>query len=311
MFYEDAPWQPENEEEGRHHGWHKIGPLWYKPKEGTELVQAATWENPFISEEYYAQLKSLYSTSFAEQELEGQFVDVLGLMFKREWFAGKIRDSVPRKAKRVRYWDLAATDFDGCYTSGALLAMTDNGEVYVENITRGQWSTMVRNMMIKETADRDSRRYGNEVYQVFEQEPGSGGKEQAQQMVRMLAGMPVFRDIPSRGKSQRTDHGEKLPGAAKVYRAQPFSAQCEAGNVYLQRADWNDEWLSEVTAFPEMKICDQVDSTGACYNYLAKSKVPVPGDIVTVSGASEVTNKYGQRATNRMDLELPTFVGRN
>jgi predicted phage terminase large subunit-like protein len=309
VFYEDAPWQPENDEEGRHHGWHKIGPLWYKPKDNTELIQAATWENPFISEEYYAQLKSLYSSSFAQQELEGQFVDVLGLLFKREWFAGKTRDTVPRRARRVRYWDLAATEFDGCYTCGALLAMTEIGEVYVENITRGQWSTMVRNLMIKETADRDAHRYNNEVQQVFEQEPGSGGKEQAQQMVRMLAGMPVFRDIPSRGKNVRTDHGEKLPGAAKVYRAQPFSAQCEAGNVYIARADWNDEWMSEVTAFPEMKICDQVDACSACYNYLAKSKVPMPGDILTVAGTSDAPHKYGQRSTNRLDL--PTFVGRN
>jgi len=310
IFYEEAPWQPANDEEGKFHGWEKIGPNWYKPKEGTKLIQAATWENPFISEDYYKQLKQLYSSAFAEQELEGKFVDVLGLLFKREWFASRTKDVAPRRARRVRYWDLAATEFDGCYTCGSLLAMTENGEVYIENIARGQWSTMVRNMMIKETADRDRQRYNNEVQQVFEQEPGSGGKEQAFQMTRMLAGMPVFRDLPSRAKGIRTDHGEKLPGAAKVYRAQPLAAQCEAGSVYLVRGDWNDEWLSEVTAFPEMKICDQVDSCSAAYNYLAKSKIPMPGDILSVSGQSEVPERYSQPSRIKR-FEVPTFLGRN
>lgn len=233
VFYDDAPWQPDSDEEGRLNGFTKIGPKWYKPKEGTHLVQAATWENPFISEEYYKQLKDLYSSAFAEQELEGQFVDVLGLLFKREWFAMKYKDVAPRKARRVRYWDLAATEFDGCYTCGALLAMTDTGEVYIEDVQRGQWSTMVRNMMIQEVADRDKRRYNNEVSQVFEQEPGSGGKEQAFQMARMLAGMPVFKDMPSRAKGVRTAQGEKLPGAAKVYRAQPLAAQCVPPNALI------------------------------------------------------------------------------
>lgn len=310
VFYEDAPWQPDTEEEGHLHGWERIGPKWYKAKEGTKLIQAATWENPFISEEYYKQLKQLYSSSFAQQELEGKFVDVLGLLFKREWFATKIRDVAPRRARRVRYWDLAATEFDGCYTCGALLAMAENGEIYIENIVRGQWSTMVRNLMIKETADQDARRYNNEVHQVFEQEPGSGGKEQAFQMTRMLSGMPVFRDMPSRGKGVRTDHGEKLPGAAKVYRAQPLAAQCEAGSVYLVRGEWNDEWLSEVTGFPEMAICDQVDSCGAAFNYLAKSKVPLPGDIMTVVGQSKVPDKYSSPSRIKR-FDVPSFLGRN
>lgn len=310
VFYDDAPWQPDSDEEGKINGFTRIGPKWYVEKPGRKLIQAATWENPFISEDYYKQLKDLYSSAFAEQELEGQFVDVLGLLFKREWFAMKYRDTAPRKARRVRYWDLAATEFDGCYTCGALLAMTETGEVYIEDVQRGQWSTMVRNMMIQEVADRDKRRYNNEVSQVFEQEPGSGGKEQAFQMARMLSGMPVFKDMPSRAKGVRTAQGEKLPGAAKVYRAQPLAAQCEAGNVFLVRGNWNDEWLSEVTAFPEMKICDQVDASSAAYNYLAKSKLPTPGDVVTVTGEADLTRKYGHRMPVS-DLSLPSFVRRN
>jgi hypothetical protein len=128
----------------------------------------------------------------------------------------------------------------------------------------------------------------------------------------MLSGHPVYRDLPSHGQATRSKDGEKLPGNAKVTRAYPFSAQAEAGNVYLVRGDWNDEWLSEITAFPEMKICDQVDSCSAAFNWLCKSHVSDPGELTTIPphmGPTVPPEKFGITQFNA-HLELPTFVGR-
>jgi hypothetical protein len=43
-----------------------------------------------------------------------------------------------------------------------------------------------------------------------------------------------------------------MPGTGrdKVTRAEPFSVQCEAGNVYLVKADWNESYLDELCLFP-------------------------------------------------------------
>jgi len=306
LFYEKVAFIPKSPEAAKELGVVQIGPSWYKPKPKTKLIQAGSWENPFISEDYYHNVKSMYSEAFASQELEGCFLEQLGTLISRTWFANKIRDAAPREARRARYWDLAATDMGGAYTCGTLVAINHQNQIFVEDVVRGQWSSLTRGFMIESTAEADSRKYNNEVNQVVEQEPGSGGKEQAQQMIRMLSGKPVFRDLPSHGQATRTQDGEKLPGNAKITRAQPLIAQMEAGNVYMIRGEWNDEWLSELCGFPEMKYCDQVDSVSAGFNFLQKSMVADPGEIGTVRGVSTVPSKYGVTVAD-VGLDLPTF----
>jgi predicted phage terminase large subunit-like protein len=232
-----------------------------------QLVQAHTLENPFAPKAYYASLRPLYSEALAAQELAGEFVDVLGLMFQRHWF-GFVERS-PKEASRVRYWDKAATPEGGSYTAGVLMAKTADGEIYVEDVRKGQWSWRDRNKIMLQTAAEDGRRHGNQVHVYVEQEPGSGGKESAQQTVRLLGGFPVFIDVV-RGKVVKSQGKEKLPGEAKVVRAQPFVGQCEAGNVKLVRAGWNDDYLTELCAFPEYRYSDQVDASSGAYNKLAK-----------------------------------------
>ena len=238
------------------------------PRPGTLLVRASTRDNPFVSEQYDANLRGQYTAAFAQQELEGEFVDIEGLLFNREWF--DVVDMAPRQADRIRYWDKAATPGGGSFTAGALLARSrSDGLYYVEDVTRGQWSAFDRDQVIRQVAAKDARRYNNEVLIYCEQEPGSGGKEAAQQFVRMLAGYPVYRDVVGRGRRERTEGGEKLPGDAKIVRAQPFAAQCEARNVRLCKGDWNFDFLDELCAFPESKQSDQVDAASAAFNKLA------------------------------------------
>jgi hypothetical protein len=84
--------------------------------------------------------------------------------------------------------------------------------------------------------------------------PGQAGKAQAAAYIRMLAGYNV--------KAIR-------PTGSKEARATPVSAQAEAGNVKLVKADWNEPFLQEIELFPFGKHDDQVDAFSDAFNDLA------------------------------------------
>lgn len=261
----------------------------YRRRKNSLLVQACTLDNPFLPDEFYANISDRYTSALAEQELQGSFVDIQGLMFRREWFLAV--DSAPRDARRVRYWDRAATPGAGSYSAGVLVAMDNRGLFYVEDVVRGQWSAFDRDVIIEQTAERDRHKYQGEVLIYVEQEGGSGGKEAAHQMVTRLAGHPVFRDIVG-GTQRRTVDGQKIPGEAKVVRAMPLAAQAEAGNVRMVRGKWNGDYLDEITAFPEYTFSDQVDATSGAVNKLAGGVFPQDATAEKKRVAPE-SNRFG------------------
>lgn len=178
------------------------------------------------------------------QEQEGDF-------FKRSWFV--IVSEVPADAKRVRYWDKAATSGDGDYTVGCLMALKD-GIYYIEDIVRGKWSTGERDRIMLQTAQLDNEKYPGAVNIWFEQEPGSSGVDVARAIVRMLAGYTVRADKVTGDKSAR---------------AEPFASQAEGGNVKLKKAKWNAEYIDELTSFPNAPHDDQVDASSGAFGKLA------------------------------------------
>ena len=265
--------QIEQEEIGNFHPSmiREFGGTAYVTKPGTKLVHAPSIDNPFLPEEYVESIRQLYTSEFARQELEGQFIDVGGLFFNRHnfQFIDNPSREVPFQASRVRYWDSAGTAAAGCYTVGLLMCRTPDNRFIVEDVVRGQWSQAERHRQIKATAARDSKKYNNSVVIYFESEGGSGGKEQADQHITMLAGYPVFRDNVS-GTAFRKERGLVLPGKAKQTRALPVSACVENQSMYLVRnPNWNRDFLDEITAFPESSNCDQVDAFSGSFNKLA------------------------------------------
>jgi phage terminase large subunit-like protein len=90
---------------------------------------------------------------------------------------------------------------------------------------------------------------------VIEQEPGAAGKSVTDWLKRCLAGYPVY------------DH---RPTGAKQVRAQPFAAQCEAGNVRLVSGNWNRAYLDELGLFPNGAYDDQVDASSGAFTRLVR-----------------------------------------
>jgi predicted phage terminase large subunit-like protein len=173
-----------------------------------------------------------------------------GGMFKEHWF--ELVDAVPANARRVRWWDKAATEGAGDYTAGVLVAYHD-GVFYIEDVKRGQWSSGERDRIIRHTADRDAARYGFVTYW-GEQEPGSSGKDAAASFIRLLVGYDVHTE-PTTGDKQSA--------------CQPLSAQAEAGNVKVLRGDWTSEFISEACDFPSGRHDDQIESAARAANKLA------------------------------------------
>lgn len=174
------------------------------------------------------------------QEQEGE-------MFKRSKFG--FVDAPPDGSRFVRWWDKAATENDGDYTAGVLMAKTPDGNYIVTDVTRGQWSTYNRNRIIRATAESDKAKYGD-VAIWGEQEPGSAGRDAAAEFVRLLDGFSVHTE-PSTGDKQ--------------LRAEPFSSQVEGGNVNLLRASWNEDFIDELATFPTGAHDDQVDAAASAY----------------------------------------------
>lgn len=175
-----------------------------------------------------------------------------GELFMIEKFS--LVDAIPNKRqikRSVRYWDKAGTAGGGAYTCGVLMHELVSGEVLVADVVRGQWSALQREERMKLTSNLDRDMLGSGVYTIWiEQEPGSGGKESAERTITNLRGFSV--------------HADKVT-TSKEIRAEPYSAQVEAGNVQLLRADWNESFIDEHETFPGGKYRDQVDAAAGAF----------------------------------------------
>jgi len=211
-----------------------------------------------LSREVLVEQKLVGEVSYAAQYQQDPMAPGVGMFdvtrLKIEPLAG------PKPGWRLcRYWDKAATLGGGAYTVGVLMARTEENRFVVLDVVRGQWDAATRERVIKHTAQLD----GLKVTIVVEQEPGSGGKESAEATIRNLAGYRALADRPT---------GNKL------FRADPFAAQVNAGNVTLAKGDWNRAYIAELAAFSEhAEYKDQVDASSGALAFLTKRRVRLGG----------------------------------
>lgn len=185
-----------------------------------------------------------------------------GGMFHRAWF-DSIR-AVPAGTRFCRGWDLAASDEkDSAYTAGVKIGAMPDGRFVIAHATRGQLLAGGVEKLIKNTAASDKGTHSGAVMISLPQDPGQAGKAQVNYLVKQLAGYNV-RKSPESGD--------------KITRAEPLSAQAEAGNVVILRtgdsaADaWIEPYLDELCIFPNGKFKDQTDASSRAFNELATRK---------------------------------------
>lgn len=175
-----------------------------------------------------------------------------GGLFRTSWF--EIIPAAPEMLSTVRWWDFAATEYEGDYTCGGKMGRSRDGKYVIMNIRRGQWSSAERDRTIKSTAMRD----GHGTHQWCEQEPGSAGKTVAENFVKMLDGYTA-RFEPTRGD--------------KIRNAEPLASQAEVGSIYVVADTENDRWntdlFEEFELFPFGEHDDIVDAISKAFNKLS------------------------------------------
>ncbi len=233
--------------------------------------------------------------SLKERMTDGQFayagqylqdpIALGGGMFKPEFFSLRCKAS-PYNCRRVRYWDRASTEGAGARTAGVLLAMSKEKRLYVEHVVAGQWEPSKRNAIMKAVALRDRARYGphHEPVIWIEREGGSSGKDAFQAIVRLLSGFHVREhNIMGMGK--------------KEVRADPWSAQLAAGNVWLVdngeseghgKSDWDIQaYIDEHLSFPVGTFLDQVDASSGGLAVVSQMPDRIGVRVLTTSAKKE------------------------
>lgn len=174
-----------------------------------------------------------------------------GGLFHREWF--EVVEAAPAHMdKRVRGWDLAASETDEAkFTAGVRIGVV-RGIYYVEHVTRLRGSPEKVERALATTASQD----GRSTIVDLPQDPGQAGKSQIRYLRSQLAGYTVHSSPESGDKRQR---------------AEGFASQAEAGNVKLVRGPWNDTYLEELCTFPRGEFSDQVDASSRAFARLISS----------------------------------------
>ena len=223
-----------------------------EPKSVT-FVMSSVYDNKELLKVNPSYLANLKALGLVEKErlLYGNWKikPSAGLYFKRSQ-VGAFLPVVPDDVIQwVRCWDLAASEKtekgNPAYTAGVLIGKRKNGRYIIADVVNRQMSASDVRQTIKHTAEQDTARY-KRVRIRIPQDPGQAGKEQAASYIKFLSGYDVTAVLES---------------GSKVTRAEPMSAQWQAGNFDIVVADWNEPYLSQLENFPDGQFKDMVDAS--------------------------------------------------
>jgi len=232
---------------------------------GRLFIPSRLEDNPSLDlEEYEKALHQLEGMEYKQLRYGDWAVRTEGNLFKRAWFFTVGKEEIPTDAKRVRFWDLAATGEtpagtrakkvrDADWTVGLRLARSSTGVYYIEDVVRVRESPLGVRAVVRETAELD----GTDVAIRMEQEGGASGPTVVADYRRTVLDGFDFKGVH--------------PNKKKEERANPIASRAEAGEVLLIRGPWIEAFLDEITEFPQGVHDDQVDALSGAYAALAKA----------------------------------------
>ena len=108
------------------------------------MIRSSTRDNTFLPASFIERLQSQYTSQWARQEIEGEFCELEGTLFKRQWF--QIVDHAPEGLKWFRYWDLAASIKQQADFSASACCALDKatGDVIIRDVIKmkEEWPTV-------------------------------------------------------------------------------------------------------------------------------------------------------------------------
>lgn len=235
-----------------------------KTQELFKVVQTSIEKNKGnVDPMFYASIIASYPSGYLRaREVEGQVADEGGSLGDRTWFderedGKRILDDVPDWIHtQVRFWDLAATEKkmtvkegknkknDPDETVGSLVGTDKFKERFcLEDQVGGHWAWKTIKDMVVDVARRD----GQEVSICFEQEPGSGGKNQVAELIEQIkAELPDYSVTGLEAK--------KL--GDRVLAANTWFGEAAEGRWYMVKGLWNELFLAQLDYFPNPAIHD-------------------------------------------------------
>lgn len=216
---------------------------------------------------FYASILASYPTGYLrQQEVYGKFVEPGGLLGDASWFNDKIIPEPPKKVRsRVRYWDLAASEkkiakqkrTDPDETVGTLLSWNGEAEFCIEHQECGHWKWKDLKNAVRDTAESD----GPLVDIIIEEEPGSGGKNQVEEL-------KLFIQKELGPQWRVTGHNPRGLGD-KIMRANTWFAEASQGRFTMVLGQWNRGFLKQLGGFPSFKHDDRIDSVSGARHSIA------------------------------------------
>jgi predicted phage terminase large subunit-like protein len=214
---------------------------------------------------FYASIVSAFPSGWLRaQEVDGDFAEEGGKVGDRAWFKDKVRDSSPETVdKRLRFWDLAATEKkqasdDPDEAVGSLVSKRydkdEKKDIFcIEHQIGGCWAWEQLLEAIANTARHD----GPEIEIVLEEEPGSGGKNQVAAVAEYFKRFPELSYFKVTGQRAR-DVGDRVMAANHW-----FSIAAE-GRIEMVKGNWNEKFLNQLDGFTQLTHDDRITSvTGA------------------------------------------------
>jgi predicted phage terminase large subunit-like protein len=176
---------------------------------------------------------------------EGHPVPDTGRHVNIERFRVVASSEVPERLRRVRFWDLAVTERTSSdFTVGAHCGCDAEGNLWILDITRGNWEWTRSREIICQRAQIDRCQVGIE----------SVGTQKG--LVQNLREVFPAEFLLS----------EHQPEKDKVTRALPWFSQVNSGHGFLVDGPWNAAFLEECQGFPLGAHDDQIDAvSGAAF----------------------------------------------
>lgn len=227
--------------------------LWTSGDTDYEIIHSKTADNIFLPNSFLDTLKKSYTSEQFRQEVEGEFVDMAGALFKRQWFT--IIERAPEGLAWFRYWDTATSIRETAdYTASVRCAMDDSGNLYIADGIRIKAEFPdVRKIMV------DTMK--TEQYDTMQ------GIEQAQ------AGLGALQDIRRMPELVNVSLQGYVVTRDKMQRAMPWAVRAEQGMVRVVRGDWVAQFIDECLSFPHGQHDDMVDAVSGAVEMLASGQV--------------------------------------
>lgn len=214
----------------------------WRTEEG-ELLWPSRFSKEYLDEEKHSLGSVLYAAIYQQRPAPPG-----GAMVKVDWL--RYFNEPPEQFDTLlQSWDVAATaNKTSDYTVGQLWGRK-GAHCYLLDQVRGKWEFPELLRQFKAFCSKHPAAATKLV------ESTSNGKPLIQSLQNEIQGIVA---VTVAGK-----------GNDKVSRLEAVTPLFEAGNVYLPRLSWVDEYVAELTSFPKARHDDQVDATSQALSRLS------------------------------------------